>query len=233
MTSSTVDSAVPASSGARTSTRPTVLHVRVVIGTGGGADKTVVNSPRFLTGMGYDCVCAYMRAPSDSGYQQILNRANQADAEVVSIDDRGLLDFRVFFKLLRLCRERRVTIWHAHEYKSNLLGLMLRRFWKMHLVTTVHGWVSTGGRMDWYYKLDRRLLKFYERVICVSKDLHRGTISTGVPEDRCLYLNNGIDHLEFQRRTESDVAKASFGIPAGRIVIGAVGRLAQRRGSMF
>ena len=30
-------------------------------------------------------------------------------------------------ELLAVCRRERVAIWHGHDYKSNLLGLMLHR----------------------------------------------------------------------------------------------------------
>ena len=62
-------------------------------------------------------------------------------------------------------------IWHGHDYKSNALGLLLRRFWPMRLVTTVHGWVQQTRRTPLYYRIDRLCLPRYERVICVSDDL--------------------------------------------------------------
>ena len=58
-------------------------------------------------------------------------------------------------RLLDICRRERVTIWHGHDYKSNLLGLLLRRFWPMRLVTTVHGWVHHTARTPLYYAIDR------------------------------------------------------------------------------
>ena len=41
------------------SRRPMVLHARVVTSTGGGPDKTIINSPRFLNELGFDCVCGF------------------------------------------------------------------------------------------------------------------------------------------------------------------------------
>jgi hypothetical protein len=37
---------------------PVVLHARVVTGSGGGPDKTILNSPRFLAPHGYEALCA-------------------------------------------------------------------------------------------------------------------------------------------------------------------------------
>ena len=40
-----------------------------------------------------------------------------------------------------LCRDRRPQIWHGHDYKTNVLGALLRRRSDVRLVTTAHGWV--------------------------------------------------------------------------------------------
>jgi hypothetical protein len=45
-----------------------VLETRVVTGTGGGPDKTILNTPRFLTTAGYRTVCAYLYPPGDPGF---------------------------------------------------------------------------------------------------------------------------------------------------------------------
>jgi hypothetical protein len=48
---------------------PVVLDVRVVTETGGGPDKTILNSPQLLEPMGYRNLCAYMHPPGDPGFE--------------------------------------------------------------------------------------------------------------------------------------------------------------------
>ncbi len=71
---------------------PVVLDVRVVTGTGGGPDKTILNAPRFLAAAGYHNICAYMHPPDDPGFERIRERANALGAPLVSIADRGPFD---------------------------------------------------------------------------------------------------------------------------------------------
>ena len=52
-----------------------VMHARVITGAGGGPEKTIVNSPRFLVDEGYPMVCAYMRDPNDPYFPELLERA--------------------------------------------------------------------------------------------------------------------------------------------------------------
>src|SRR5687768_4794553 len=69
--------------------RPMVLHVRVVTGHGGGPEKTILNSPRFLRRLGYDSKLAYLHPPDDPGFPTICRRGEAMDADVLSVPDRG------------------------------------------------------------------------------------------------------------------------------------------------
>jgi glycosyltransferase involved in cell wall biosynthesis len=209
---------------------PTVLHARVVRGAGGGPDKTILNSPRSLLGSGYRVLCAYLHPPGDPGFEQLRDKARLWGAPLLPIPDRGPLDWQVLPQLLAICRKERVSVWHGHDYKSNLLGLLLRRFWPMRLVTTVHGWVQHTRRTPLYYWIDRICLPRYERVICVSEDLAEQSVACGVPPDRCVLIENAIDTAEFSRRLPVEEAKKRLGIPPGRLVVGAVGRLSAEKG---
>jgi glycosyltransferase involved in cell wall biosynthesis len=207
-----------------------VLHARVVAGTGGGPDKTILNSPRHLRGLGYDSQCLYLRPPGDERFRVLEERAVRWEAPLVTIDDRGAWDLSVIRRTLEVCRRERVAIWHGHDYKTNLLGLIVARRHPMRLVTTVHGWVHHTRRTGLYYALDRWSLRRYERVICVSEDLADECRRSGVPADRVVQIDNAIDVDEFSRRRSIAEAKRKLGWPEDRLLIGAVGRLAEEKG---
>ncbi len=208
---------------------PVVLDARVVTGSGGGPEKTILNSPRFLAPLGYRMVCAYMHPPGDAGFESIRRKAGRLGAPLVSVPDRGPWDWRVVTGMLDACRREKVAVWHGHDYKTNALGLLLKRFWPMRLVTTVHGWVQQTSRTPLYYKIDRLCLPRYERVICVSDDLFEACLAHGVPARNLVLLENAIDAEEYVRRQGVAEAKARLGFPAGGFLIGAVGRLADEK----
>jgi glycosyltransferase involved in cell wall biosynthesis len=210
--------------------RPFVLHTRVVTGTGGGPEKTILNSPRYLEAYGIDCECLFMKPPNDPGFDIIAGKAVQARAKIRELDDRGPADWRVVREAIRICRERNVTIWHAHDYKSNALGLLVRRFHPMHLVTTAHGWVRWTSRTPLYYRIDRFCMRHYEQVICVSKDLYQACRDHGIPEDRLHQIDNAIVLEEYPTAPATLQDKARFGFDSQRILIGAVGRLSEEKG---
>lgn len=209
---------------------PMVLHTRVVTGAGGGPEKTILNSPRFLPDLGYRSICAYMRPAGDQGFETLRRRASDWAAPLVELDDRGPLDFGLVRQLVALCREHNVAVWHGHDYKSNLLGLLVRRHWDMKLITTVHGWVKHTWKTPLYYAIDRLCLRWYDRVICVSDDLHEACLKSGIPSHRCTYIENAIDTTQFKRRQSVAEAKKQLGFDPTRKLIGAVGRLSAEKG---
>ncbi len=74
---------------AQAGSRPLVLHTRIVSQTGGGPEKTILNSPRFLLQYGYDCACVYLRDPRDLGFASVEQRAEQSRAPLIAVDDAG------------------------------------------------------------------------------------------------------------------------------------------------
>jgi glycosyltransferase involved in cell wall biosynthesis len=215
----------PEAPGPRARPAPVVFDTRVVTGAGGGPEKTILNSPRFLDPLGYRMVCGYMHPPGDPGFEVIRTSAARYNAPLVSIPDRGAWDWRVVTELLAVCRREKVTIWHGHDYKTNALGLLLKRFWPMRLVTTVHGWVQNTARTPLYYKVDQLCLPRYERVVCVSDDLFEACLAAGVPARSLVLLENAIDAEDYTRRRTVADAKAKLGFPVGSLLVGAAGRL--------
>jgi glycosyltransferase involved in cell wall biosynthesis len=207
-----------------------ILEARVVCGTGGGPDKTIFNSPRFLTSAGYDTVCAYMHPPGDPGFDDLRAKAQMRGVKLLSVADRGAWDWRVVPQLLNICRRERVKIWHGHDYKSNALGLILNQFWPMRLVTTLHGWVKHTKRTPLYYWVDKKCLPHYESVICVSDDLYQHCMNNGIAPEKCHLIENGIDVDEFTRRRSVEVAKREIGLNPNDFAVVAVGRLSPEKG---
>ncbi len=217
-----------------------VLHARSVLGGGGGADKTTLNSPRYLHGSRYRAWAAFLHRPHDPGFQEIRQRAETWDCPLVPIPDLGLADLSALWRLYGLCRRLNVKIWHGHEFKTNVIGLLLRPFFRFRLVTTAHGWVEYSRKLSLYYKIDRWVLRYYDRVVTVSRDLYEVCLAQGVKPERLRLIENGVEVADYRRRCSAAQAPGRIGergqlltgriVPKERLVIGAVGRLSPEKG---
>ena len=213
---------------------PLVLHARVVAGKGGGPDKTILNSPRYLEPLGYRCTCVYLRHPDDSGFSILRERASSKRAPLAEVDDFGFTDFGIIKRLRRLVSEHQPqspVIWHGHDYKTNLLGWMLRRhFPELILVTTAHGWVHKTWKTPLYYAVDRWSMKRYQHVICVSRDLHEAASKLGLSADRLSLIDNAIALDDYELELDQASAKQQLGVSVDSKLVVAVGRLSDEKG---
>lgn len=210
-----------------------MLHARIVSGTGGGPEKTILNSPRFLEGTRWREMALYLHAPDDPGIEVLRARALERRCPFHTLADKYPFDPRTLKKCAELCRALDVRIWHGHDYKSNLFGVLLRKRCNLRLVTTVHGWVKHTSRTPLYFAVDRWSLKRYEEVVCVSQDLFDECARIGVPRERLTLIENAIDTEEFKRTKPSGSSPLRRDMPGSRLLVGAVGRLSEEKGFHF
>ncbi|MBK7877904.1 MAG: glycosyltransferase [Planctomycetes bacterium] len=141
----------------------------------------------------------------------LRERANERRCPFHSIADPWPIDPRTLKKCADLCRELGVVIWHGHDYKSNLFGVLLRKRCNLRLFTTVHGWVKYTSRTPLYFAVDRWSIKRYEEVVCVSQDLYDECARFGVPKEKLALIENAIDTEEFRRAGAVERAVAGGG----------------------
>lgn len=207
-----------------------VLHARIVVGAGGGPDKTILRSAGHLDADEISMTAAYLHPPQDPGIDVVRASARRFGCPLFEIPDRGPVDRAAVRQLLELCRDLDINVWHAHDYKTDLLGLLLRRFHPMKLVTTVHGFTRETWRTRLYYHLDNLSLRRYDHVLAVSPPLAEHCKAHRVPADRLSYVPNAVDADEFRRATTPAAAKRAMGIAPDRLVIGVISRLSAEKG---
>ncbi len=214
----------------RLTAAPLVLHVRVVAGSGGGPDKTILHSAPYAAASGLRMAAAYIHPAGDTGINLLQQRALALGCDFHAIPEHGPLDPATVRSLLALCRRLRVAIWHGHDYKSNVLGLLLRRWHPMRLITTVHGWTFDTARTRFYYHLDNLCLSRYSHVITVSRALREHCVNLGVPENRLSYIPNGIDLESYRPTGRRESLRRLHGMASDETAIGVVGRLSTEKG---
>ena len=203
-----------------------VLELRSVRGIGGGPEKTILLGAARSDPHKVAVTVCYLRDARD-GVFEIGARAREMGIDYVEVSERHSLDPAIWPALLRIVRERRIDIVHAHEYKTDLLALALARATGAVPLSTVHGWIyDTWRERQIYHPLDKRLLRWFPRVIAVCAEIRDILIQSGARAARITTLLNGIDPQRFRRdRGASGAVRQELGLEPGEIAIGAVGRL--------
>lgn len=202
-----------------------ILELRSVRGTGGGPEKTILHGAALADRRFHVTVC-YLRDRRDEAFA-VTERAKGAAVDYIEIFERHSFDPSVWFELRDLIRDRQIDVVHAHDYKTDLLAWLLGRVTGVCTLSTVHGWTghSTRERLG-YYPADKWILARFPRLIAVSSDIRNELVKHGADPSRITTVLNGIDHRRYKRdRSREAEVRASLGLSAADVVIGAVGRL--------
>jgi len=160
-----------------------------------------------------------------------LNEAQEAGFKAIALSSdtpRLLAARREFTNLLR---EVKADVVVAHGYKSNLIGLLAARRLRIPIISVSHGWTRQCFKVRLYEALDRLLLRYVDKVVCVSEGQARKVRRAGVPEGKIEVIRDSVcaerfidvdggyrDQLElmFSDRPET--------------IVGAAGRLSPEKG---
>jgi glycosyltransferase involved in cell wall biosynthesis len=202
-----------------------ILELRSVRGTGGGPEKTILLGAQRADARFPVTVC-YIRDRGDATFG-IAERAARLGIDYVEIVERGSWDVRIWPALRQLVRDRGIDIVHAHDYKTDLLALLLARAEGVIPVATAHGWTGHSLRERLvYYALDKQILRAFPRTIAVSSEIRSELLRRGVRKDRVRTVLNGIDYRAFRRdRSIEGIVRAELGLTTSNLVVGSVGRL--------
>ena len=202
-----------------------VLHIRDthrICGPG----KTVCETVRLNPDGDVDYqVAAFGRAEGNP----FLERASRFCPTFSLSESRALLP-QTALTLARRLRRDGIGLIHAHDFKSDLLGVLAGRIARVPVVTTVHGYIAITGKSQLYKRLDLMLLRAMDRVIVVSNAMLRDLGSRGIAPSRLRAVRNCIALENYPYGRRSRTARAAAGFDDGAIVVGHVGRLSAEKG---
>ncbi len=203
-----------------------VLELRSVFGTGGGPEKTILAGAALSDPREFKITVCYLRAVNDDRCD-IRHRAEELGLHYTELLERSPVDSSIWPQLRHIVRRNGIQIVHAHDYKTDLLAVLLSRAEGTKAMATAHGWTGHSPRERYlYYPADKRLLRRCDRVVAVSEEIRSKLIRHGSRPERVVTVLNGIDHRRFKRNAAArDAARASLGLNEREMAIGAVGRL--------
>ncbi len=190
----------------------------------GGAERVLAN----IVNSGHDrfrhVICSFC-TPDD--FCKTIND----QVTLVSLNKQEGNDFRIPFRLAKLCRQYEIDLIHSigwSTYLDGFLGGLLRLNKKPRFVYAFHGkTIEDLARMPQRRIWAQRLLaNGCDAIIAPSLEMKRDYAQTfGIEQGRIRLIYNGVDEKLFSPVDAFNQAKTDFGFTADDVVFGCIARL--------
>lgn len=194
---------------------------------GGGAELHLLTLCRRLKKQGVEIVVACM---SEYGKDARTLRGDfeNAGIRVICVGDGHGFELRSFSSIARLVETEQPDILHTHLPRADLLGAIARFLnpsvaW----VCSVHAIYSHDWSGRWTLPLFNFFWRRADAMLCISHAVKDWLINRGVPPDMTNVIHYGI---ELDRFLQPRLDLRKQWALNGRVVVGSIGRLEQRKG---
>ena len=145
---------------------------------------------------------------------------------------RGRFDLRTISNISAFIDKEHPNLLHSHGYKADFYALCATRG-KIPWVVTNHNWLRTTFNLKLYAHLDSFLIKYANKVVTVSDDIAIEMVKRGIPREKILVIDNGINQQRFSNQGSNETLKRSFGFNEKSIIIGTVASLREGKGHIY
>jgi glycosyltransferase involved in cell wall biosynthesis len=209
------------------SPRRTILQI-VAPGEVGGLESVVLALAAGQTRRGHRVIVAVVSEPRDAEHPFVAALTAAGVTSVpFELQPRAYLKERALIR--ELCDREKPDVVHTHGYRPDILHAASRLRRKFATVTTLHGSSRLGGSSSFHEILQMLLLRRFDAVIAVSRQLGNQLRGTWVRADRLHVIANGwSDRIPV---ADSSEARRRLSLPAKGVVVGWVGRLIPIKGA--
>lgn len=203
-----------------------VMDLRSTYRWGGGPDKTILNSAKLHNKEIVDTLVVYLRSEWDNEF--ILGeRARSMGLKCVEIIEKKVIDINAFKRIVALVRENKIEVIHSRDYKTNLMALIIKKFFvkDVKIITMAHGWVGNGFKLKAYYFLDRIFASFFDRNLILFEG-QRKLFVRKPARKKTIVVHNGIDYKDWNpEEFPKGKLRKEYNIPQETKIIGYTGRI--------
>ena len=111
-----------------------------------------------------------------------------------------------------------------------MMALFFHFSMRIPILTTSHGWIQNNLKGRILTKLDKKLLRFFNHVIVVSKKMKDEVLRIGVRPEKVSVLHNALVIENFRRDSEDRSFRGEIGVNDETLLVGNIGRLSPEKG---
>jgi len=209
-------------------TKINIMHLRVVKGTGGGPEKTILLSAETIDKKRFNMLIVYIAHHKDLSYA-ITEKVKGKEINFIQLWENFRFDIGPVLKLINIVKKYSIHIIHSHDYKSDVLAWLVRLATHVKIISTVHGWIGNSFKERMYNMIDRFVLRRFDRIIVVDEHIRDMLLRGKVRPSKIVKVHNAIDYDEYKRDPTAGDVRGELNIDESMPVIGFVGRLSPEK----
>lgn len=206
-----------------------ILHLRDTHEIG-GPGKTILETHRAIDRGRFHLHLGVFLRHGEQEDSPFIAEARRFGLPVHFIKGRHAYDFRMIGRVIELVKALQIDIVHAHEVKSDLIAYLAAQVRPVPIVTTLHGWIGNSFKQRLFAKLDKQIIRGFDRVIAVSRRIEEELLAAGVPGERLCMVHNAIVVERYRRTGRRGILAEVIGRPIAGPVIASLGRLSPEKG---
>ncbi len=165
-----------------------------------------------------------------NSHLEIIDESKKKELNTIIFEAQGRFNFSTVREVLNFVKKNQIKIIHTHNYKANFIGFWVTLLSPIKWVSTIHGWANIDTKLRWYEFLDGIILRFTNKLICVSQSNYNALLHKRYAKERLAVISNGINLNDYFKTNPDAYLKESLGIQSNDLVIAIVGRLSPEKG---
>lgn len=198
----------------------------------GGPEKQILHHAQDIQDSGFQVWIGSFRDQPEKA--AILVHAEALGLPVFESKSSGRFDLHAILELASFMRREKIQLLCTHGFKANSIGVFAKTLAGVPQVAFCRGWTAETLRVRVYETLERRLLPFANRIVCVSEAQAEYFASLRWLRPRVSVVHNAmLDSLGIPLVCDREGAKTQLGFSPKTRLVGAVGRLSVEKGQRF
>lgn len=198
----------------------------------GGPEKQILHHALDIRSFGFDVWIGSFRDQPERA--AILVQAQAAGLPVFESESSGRFDLRAVHELVSTIKRERIQLLCTHGFKANSIGVIAKTLAGVPQVAFCRGWTAETLRVRLYEILERQLIPFADRIVCVSEAQAEYFASRRWLRRRISIVHNAmLDSLGIPEECDREGSKVQLGFSPQTLLVGVVGRLSVEKGQRF
>ena len=196
----------------------------------GGPGKTIIETFRAIDPARFRLHLGVFATRHEGDDSPFVKAARDCGMPVHMIRGFNQYDPLLVWRVAALVRTLNIDIVHAHEVKSDVITYLASKLHRVPIVTTLHGWINNSLKQRLMIALDRGVVRSFDRVIVVSRQMRDEFCAGGVRDGQACLLHNAIVIEKFRRTGQKGFLAELIGRPIPGPVVASIGRISVEKG---